>query len=364
MKIHKWSIYGCVFLMLFLSGCKTSPVLTVGKDEISVEQARIYLALTLQEYEQRGGNEIWNMKIGGESAYDAACEAALSSMIRNRVVLEKRHTSKRTITQEEQTEIDQAVDRLYQRLGAETLESWRLTREQVEKLVQEEYTVWSFLNQMDYEADQTEVERQVEEYFVWYDHLNVEEYMQKIWLDAVVIYTGQWIGDEWVEYSAEGKERQRQQAEQVAEALASGTEFEEVRKRYSEEETIRFAAPFREGLIQNDVGSVFYKGQLERNLWEPLFRIPSGEYSQILESRYGYLIVKVLGFPDTEDDAQRIYQQKLETEREQYRQTVLKAETYKGILAIVEQWQEETEVHIDTAQWQRVTESLRQWTES
>ena len=82
-----------------------------------------------------------------------------------------------------------------------------------------------------------------------------------------------------------------------------------------------------------------------------------------MESRYGYLIVKVLGFPDTEDDAQRIYQQKLETEREQYRQTVLKAETYKGILAIVEQWQEETEVHIDTAQWQRVTESLRQWTE-
>ena len=42
MKIHKWSIYGCVFLMLFLRGCKTSPVLTVGKDEISVEQARIW----------------------------------------------------------------------------------------------------------------------------------------------------------------------------------------------------------------------------------------------------------------------------------------------------------------------------------
>ncbi len=309
MKIHKWIVYGCVFLLFFLSGCKTSPVLTVGQNEISGEQARIYLALTLQEYEQRGGNEIWNMKIGGENAYDAACEAALSSMIRNRVVLEKRHTAKRTITQEEQKEIDQAVDRLYQRLGAETLEAWGLTREQVEKLIQEEYTVWSFLSQMDYEADQTEVERQVEEYFVWYDHLNVEEYMQKIWLDAVVIYTGQWIGGEWVEYSAEGKERQRQQAEQAAEALASGAEFEEVRKRYSEEETIRFAAPFREGLIQNDVGSVFYKGQLERNLWEPLFRIPSGEYSQILESRYGYLIVKVLGFPDTEDDAQRIYQQ-------------------------------------------------------
>ena len=80
-----------LLLPVLLGGCSApEAVVTVADETVYEQQAMLYLALTLQTYEERAGKEIWSMRIGGMDAFDAACEAALESMIRNKTVLSRR----------------------------------------------------------------------------------------------------------------------------------------------------------------------------------------------------------------------------------------------------------------------------------
>lgn len=361
-KERLWLWIAAVIMLVSAVGCvKESPIITVGDQTVSEQQAQLYLALTVQEYEQRAGQQIWDMRLGGKSAYDAACEAALASLIRNKTVYGRLQSAQKTLTQEEEELIDRAVGILYDRIGSETMAAWEMERETVREYVKEDYCVSKFISQMAYAPDMEEVERRVEEYFVWYDNIDVTEYMQKIWLDAIVIYSGQWLDGNWVPYSEEEKQKQYNKAQEAMDRLEAGETFEEVREKYTEEDLTQMALPFREGLVCFGEGNIFYKGQLERDLWEAMFRVPIGQISTVLESEYGYLIVKVLGFPQASDKDQDVYQEKLGAVREEYRLRMVEELTREGIETIINEWRDGQPVSVDTRRWQRIVDAVGVW---
>lgn len=358
MKKRVKAVFALGILLVLLGGCKRPvAVVTVEGETVYEQQATLYLALTLKAYEEQAGKEIWNMRIGGVDAFDAACEAAMESMIRNKTVLIRRHGTQTTLIGDEE-EIRRSSENLTERIGAQTLEGWGITKEQVESCVSEDYRVYQALQQITYLPDEEEIEERVDEYFVWYDHVDVDEYMERIWLDAVVIYTGQFMDGEWVEATGKGAYEKAQEAKA---ALDGGASFEAVKKEYNEEKNIASAPCFTVGVVQAQSGNIFFKGQLERDLWEELFRIPIGQNSEILTTEYGYLIVRVVGFPEKELNDRALYHRKLEEAREEYRQEMTQKMIQEGIESTIDQWRQELSVTVHMEAWQRIIENLRQW---
>lgn len=351
-------------LCLMLGACgQPKAVMTIETETVPEHQALLYLALTVQEYEEKAGKEVWQMRIGGRNAFDAASEAALESLIRNQTVLVNLHTSQKTLTLEEEQLVEEATGSLIRRIGEETLSSWGISADEVRSYMEEDYWVYKFRSQMAYMPNEEEVDRQVEEHFAWYDNVDVSEYMQKIWLDAIVIYCGQDMDGEWISYSEEGRQQQYEKALEAQEKLAGGMLFDKVKEEYSEEPVVQLAPPFTEGEVQSGGGNIFYKGQLERDLWEALFKIPVGQTTGILQSDSGFLIVKVLGFPQSGPADDEIYRKKLDEARESYRQARMEEQTGKGIRTIIDQWREELTVTVDVDQWQAAAEKVRKLTE-
>lgn len=359
-RLKRAATVAILSLMLGTCACRqTKVVMTVETETVQEHQALLYLALTVQEYEERAGKEIWQMRIGGISAFDAASEAALESLIRNQTVLVNLHASQKTLTLEEEQLVEEAAGSLIRRIGEETLSRWGISSDEVRSYMEEDYWVYKFRSQMAYMPNEEEVDRQVEEHFVWYENVDVSEYMQKIWLDAIVIYCGQDMDGEWITYSEEGRQQQYEKALEAQEKLSGGMLFEKVKEEYSEEPVVQLAPPFTEGQVQSGGGNIFYKGQLERDLWEALFKIPVGQTSGILQSDSGYLIVKVLGFPQSGPADGEVYRKKLDEAREAYRQERMEEQTGKGIRTIIDQWREELTVTVDVDQWQAAVEKVR-----
>ena len=342
------------------AGCahETPVLMTVGSETVTAPEARLFLYMTLEAYEEKAGENVWKLRVNGESAPEAAARSALSSMLRSRTVLLHLTAGQKTLTQEEEGWVKEAADNACSRLGDGLMERFGLDRQAVEKIIKEEYWVSKFVSQMAYLPDAGEVDRLVEEHFVWYDHLDVAEYMQRVRLEGIFIATGQYLGEEWVNYSSGALSDAYMRAEEALQSLSDGMSFTETAEQYSEVSDLSQAPPFQEGLIRCRMYHQYYAGQMEQNLWESIYRLPAGSVSGILESKYGYLIVKVASFPQLlENDAER-YRTTLEELKRDYRSSLLEEQTGQGIERTIREWQNDLAVKTDYALWQRVTEEV------
>ena len=165
----------CLCLLFFCAaGCtEEKPVVTVGSHKVFAPQIRMYLYQTMLNYERLGGEEIWQMRIGGQDAFDAACDAAMASLLQTRTVLEHLTESQSKLTQQGQEEVASAAERLTQTLGEDRMKQMGLTQELVLRMLGEDYVVSQFMTRMSYIPDLDEVDRQTEEFFAWYDMLDV-----------------------------------------------------------------------------------------------------------------------------------------------------------------------------------------------
>ncbi len=353
----------CVLAVLFIlgsAGCSTQTqvLMTAGTETVTVPEAKLFLYLTLEAYEEKAGENVWKLRIDGESALEAACRSALSSMQRSRTVLLHLSAGQKTLTQEEEGLVREAADNVYTRLGAETCARFGLERAAVEKIMKEEYWVSKFVSQMAYLPDMGEVDRRVEERFVWYDHLDISEYMQRVRLEGIFIYAGQWLGEEWVSYSGNVLEDSRARAEEALQAVAGGEPIVKAAEKYSEVTDLSQAPPFQEGLIRCRMYHQYYAGQMERNLWESIYRLPAGSLSGILESKYGYLIVQVGSFPQLFGNDTERYQTMLAELKEEYRAGLMEEQTGRGIEKTILEWQNDLSFKTEYALWQTVTEEV------
>ncbi len=357
----------CLALIFFaaagLAGCRArteKPVMEVGTQQVYAPQARLYLLLCLEAFENEAGESIWQMKVGGRDAYDAACEAAYASMLRSRTVLGQLRSSQKELSGEENARIEAALAVLKDNVGEAKLASYGITDELALQYLKEDYLVSRFIDQMSYMPDSEEVLRELEETFVWYENLDVSEYMQRIQMDAIFLYSGQYLDGEWVPYSQDVRENQMKKAQEAYERLTQGESFESVRAEYSELAVGEKAPCFTVGLIQSGGWGMYYKGQLERDLWESVFRVPAGQFSRVLESDTGYVIVQAISYPAAVDADVQAYAGKLETLRDEYREKITQEHAGEGIENLINDWQEEQSVYLDEDAWRKITEQLMQ----
>lgn len=348
-----------LMMVMLLSACRKeepedTTLLTLDGDPVELHEGLLYLELTRRAFENTGGPEVWDLSLAGRDTLQTAADKALESLIRTKILSRQYPASK--ISDIERIQIMQSVEALVAALGMDWMQDAGLTKDQLAVVMEESFRAWKYRESMNFlpGTQEEELAYKTAEAFAMYDTLDQQKYLQKVEMDAIMIYTGEWIDDHWVTYPESQNKEKRAKAEEAQQVLLKGTHFDQVRKIYSEDRVLENNLLLHDGVIQadNEKTPVFYRGQIQTDLAEAIFRTPAGEYTEILETRYGYMIVSVKNFSEVEAADYEIYRLQLAQAREEYRISLMQELSEKQFEEEYARLKTEVQIVINEELWE------------
>ena len=334
-----------------LTGCekKEDILMTIENEEVPLGEGMIYLKLAAEDFEALGGQDIWKISLTGQDAVQTVGERALQSLVRTKVLARE---GAGDVTQEEQRELEEMRGQLEEALGKEFCKQWKITEDVLERVLRESFFADRYQTSQQFTTDQEELQNKVDEAFAWYDNTDVEAYLQKVRLLPLMVYTGEWADGTWVEYPEERKEKQQAKIEEAYGRLEEGEDFQTVAAQFGEDASPSDNPLLNEGIIRAaGDGTVFYRGQIQPDLAERIFRIPANEHTDIISVKYGFIILFVLEYPETAGLDRRQYTSQLETAKKQYREDLMSGFQLQGYNDLYEQIEQRTPISIDEELW-------------
>lgn len=294
-KLRRTAALFCalLWLMMFLGGCgklteDTKIILTTGfeEDEIfriesmscHMPEVMIYLTNVQNQYESVYGAEIWEKDLGGTSLEESVKETVIAQIaqIKTMNLLAEHHGV--ALDESELKLAKKAAEEYYGSLSETECQAMGATKEVIYQL----YCEYALAHKV-YEYIIKDINPEIsddEARTITVQHILIKTYA----LDG----TGKKI-----EYSESSKADAREEAEAILElARQEDSDFEELVLEYSEGETGNFS---------------FGKGETESSFEETAFNLETGEISDIVETEYGYHIIKCINtFNREETDANKI----------------------------------------------------------
>lgn len=264
--------------MLF-SGCKsdsngTKVVLTTGfgKNEVfRIEEAScskaemmVYLTNIQNHYETVFGSRIWETNIEGVSLEDNVKDTALAKMaqIKAMTLLAQKHNVE--LTEEELEKVKAAAAEYYDSLNKTEIEMMGISKDTVESL----YREFAISNKL-YHYLIKDINPEIsddEARTITVEHIQIKTYN----LDE---------NGEKIEYSDYAKKQAYETALEVAKRAQAGEDFHTLADQYSEDETLTYS---------------FGKGEMESGFEEAAFNLGNNEISGVVETQYGYHVIKCI----------------------------------------------------------------------
>ena len=295
MKKRRFAALFLVFCMLapVLGGCggketDTKVILYTGfkKDEVfrietmscMLPEVMVYLTNTQDQYENAFGSQIWQTNLGDVSLEDNIKETVLAQLaqIKTMNLLAQRHGVQ--LDEEELALTEEAADTYYSSLNQTEREVMQVDR----KVIAQLYAEFALANKV-YEYIIKDINPEIsddEARTITVQHILIRTYVQ----DG----TGKKI-----EFSDKDKKEAYERAKEIlALAREEGADFEELVLYYSEGDKGNYS---------------FGKGETDPAFEEAAFNLGKGEISDIIETRYGYHIIKCINtFNREETDANKI----------------------------------------------------------
>lgn len=282
-----------LLIMLSLTGCgnknaSTKVVLTTGfhKNEIfrietmscTLPEIMVFLTNTQNQYESVYGEEIWLTDLEGVTMEENVKETVLAQLaqIKTMNLLAERHGV--VLGEEEKKKVREAAEAYFNSLNQTEKDSMQVTEEIIEKL----YGEYALADKV-YEYIIKDINPEIsddEARTITVQHILLKTY--------AVDGTGQKI-----EYSQEAKKQAYERAKEVLKlAKEEGSDFEQLILEYSEDEKGTYS---------------FGKDEVEQSFEEAAFNLETGEISDIVETSYGYHIIKCIStFNREETDANKV----------------------------------------------------------
>lgn len=263
-----------LLVMSLLSGCKgkTQIVLTtplsenelfrIGDEVCTVEEAKIFLTTTQNQYEQLIQPDMWDKDFGGMSLEEYVKETILGQLTQIKSMALMAVEREITLDESETKAIAVAAKEYYQSLTAEELSYLGITLEQVQNL----YTQYALSEKL-YEELTADVDTEVSD-------------------DEARSITVQQI------YIPKTNENAKAQAEEAHEkAIAEDADFEAIALAYN---------------VDGETEASYRKGAAEAALETVVFSLDINEISHVVEGESGYYIVKCISsFNREETDANK-----------------------------------------------------------
>ena len=284
-------------------GCSKSNdsdvVATVNGENITVKEYKSTLELYKENLESMYGTAIWDTEVEKGVKYkDTFKDIMLDQMIDIEAVTQQ---AKKDGLAPSKEEVDKAFDELKKNIDADEAYKKALQEKGIDDTYlrqqqEQDLTIQNYKENFDKNVKITDEEMQK-----YYNEHKKDYYKDEVKASHILIST---VDDNGKELSEAKKKEAKKKAEEVLKKAKSGEEFSELAKEYSDDK----------GSAENggDLG-YFTKGQMVQPFEEAAFSLKPGEISGIVESEYGYHIIKVydkideqLPFNDVKDEIKNI----------------------------------------------------------
>ena len=263
-----------LIVMLLCSGCKgkTQIILTtplgdnelfrIGDEVCTVEEAKVFLTTTQNQYETLIQPDMWDKDFGGMSLEEYVKESILSQLTQIKSMALMAEERKVTLDESETKAISAAAKEYYQSLTAEELSYLGITVEQVENL----YTQYALAEKL-YEEVTADVDTEVS-----------DDEARSITVQQIYI----------PKTNTDAKTKATEAHEKV---MAEDADFEAIALTYNED---------------GETEAVYRKGSAEEALENVVFSLDINQISEVVEGESGYYIIKCISsFNREETDANK-----------------------------------------------------------
>lgn len=287
------ALLAAVMCLSVLNGCGdgdgtgTKVVLTTGfnKDEVfrietcicTLPEIMVYLTNIQNRYESVYGTEIWNTNVDGVTLEQNVKDIALAQIARIKTMNLMAERYEVALSDEEKAQAENAANAYYSSLGSEEIEQMGVSEKTISGLYREfalaekvyQYTIKDINPEISDDEART----------ITVQHILIKTYA----LDG----TGKKI-----EYTMQAKQNAYQEACEALELAKEGEDFDELIRKYSEDDKGTYS---------------FGKGEMGETFETAAFNLGKDEISDIVETEFGYHIIKCLNtFDKDETDANKV----------------------------------------------------------
>lgn len=280
-----------IMMTVSLVGCssKNKAVATVNEQDITLGDYEKLLALNKLTMESYYGSDIWSTEIEeGKTYEDTLKEMVIESMTTSEVIYQQAEKQKVAPTEEEiQKQIDTfnesiKEDEEYQKslkdIGInEKFLKYQFSRDLANVNLQEKFVK---------ESDISESEMKK-----YYDENKDSYYIDTFTASHILIKTQD---DEGNELSEEKKKEAKEKAEEILAKVKAGEDFAKLAKEYSDDK----ASASNGGELGETYGR---ENNLVQEFSDAAFAMKKGEISDLVETQFGYHIIKVTDRVDKQE---------------------------------------------------------------
>lgn len=274
-------------------------VATVNGNNITAKQFQSTLALYKESLELMYGSTIWDTEVEDGVKYkDKFKDIMLDQMIDIEAVCEQ--AKKDGLTPSEK-EVDKAFEELKKNIDDDKeyknkLKDLGINDTYLKSQQEQDLIIQKYKENFDKNLKISDKEMKT-----YYDEHKADYYKDEVKASHILIST---VDDNGKELSESKKKEAKKKAEEVLKKAKSDQEFSELAKEYSDD-TVSAAQG-------GDLG-YFTKGKMVKEFEDAAFNLKPGEISDIVESEYGYHIIKVydkvdkqLSFDEVKDEIKTI----------------------------------------------------------
>ncbi|MBQ7059887.1 MAG: peptidyl-prolyl cis-trans isomerase [Firmicutes bacterium] len=319
-------------------------VLEIEQEAVYINEAMIYYRLMEDAFEQKGGEEIWTLDVLGVDVRQTALDRVLESVIRIKAAAK----AAGSVSSSEEAEILRLQEVLKKYLGEEYCRIHEIDDETLAKVAEDNYLAYRYEHNVRflYSEIEDDIQSGMTEKFGVYDNTRtMNDYLSRVILEPIMFYTGTFVEGEWTMYPAVQREQILEIAKSVRERIDTKNYYT-MAKQFGENASVSDNPVFQQGevtCLEERFGQV-YKGQIDRSVRDQIFSLQIGEISPIIETPYGYLIVRITGFRQPTDKDKEEYDRQLSLAKAEYRTELTEELKARRLSLELDRLVEETEV--------------------
>ena len=254
---------------IFMGRLSDTEVFRIGDNICTLPELKVYLTTAQKQYENVLGVDMWERDFGGVTLEAYLKENILGQIaqIKSMTLLAEEYEV--TLTEEEEKKVQKAANKYFSSLNEKEIAYLEIDEETVASL----YREYALANKV-YEEITQNVDTEVS-----------DDEARKITVQQILFSFGK-------EDGASKKSSQYKNAQAVlSQVKAEGADFASIAEKNSEDENIEYT---------------FGKGEKEKPLEDAAFNMENNQISDIIETSYGYVIIKCISnFDRAETDANK-----------------------------------------------------------
>ena len=263
--------------IVLTSGFDKDEIFRIENQSCTVPEIMVYLTNIQDQYEEVYGSRIWDTNIDGVSLENNVKDMTLSKIAQVKAINLLADKKGISLDSEELEKVNMATDAYYNSLKNSEIEAMGITRDTVYGLY-EEYAVSEKLYQEIIKDINPEIS---------------DDEARRITVEHILIktYTLDEDGNR-IKATEYAKELAKRKAEEALERAKAGEDFERLADEYSDDLTMEYS---------------FGKGEMDAVFENAAFNLGNDEISDIIETEYGFHIIKCLStFNKEETDSNKI----------------------------------------------------------